>query len=215
MKRWALVFGISLIVLLVTLVSSSMAQGDFIKPIPPESPYADLPSEVQMQDFRHEVLHQVSGKENLHLLAGYYYGDPRQWKRIYRANRGQIRNPNLLRIGQILRIPVSKNWSPKYDYEEWFRLAIRGGEWVPRSRRRPAPTPPTVEPPTQVPTAQESPIQPEAPGSEGPAMQAPTGQEPSVQPEAPEGREPQLERPFPTTPEEPYPQAEKPEGEQM
>jgi len=52
-------------------------------------------------------LYEVKGNDNLHWLAAKFYGDPRQWVRIYHANREKVRNPSLLRIGQQLRIPAS------------------------------------------------------------------------------------------------------------
>ena len=52
-----------------------------------------------------DALHEVLPGDNLHLIAGYYYGDCRQWERIWKANRKPVRNPNLLTEGMILRIP--------------------------------------------------------------------------------------------------------------
>ncbi|PID57509.1 hypothetical protein CSB45_06685 [candidate division KSB3 bacterium] len=78
------------------------------------------------------VLHPVSSaEENLHLLAGYYFGNPRKWKRIYNDNRSVISNPNRLPVGQTLTIHVGKNWKPLFSYEEWFRAANRNGQWKP------------------------------------------------------------------------------------
>ena len=75
------------------------------------------------------VLHKItSGQENLHLLSGYYYGNPRQWKKIYQDNRNIIKNPNRLPVGQTIRIQVGEGWRPRFSYQEWFNLAIRNGE---------------------------------------------------------------------------------------
>ncbi|HSB69778.1 MAG TPA: hypothetical protein VLT62_10630 [Candidatus Methylomirabilis sp.] len=52
-----------------------------------------------------DALHQVRPGDELHLLAGYYYGDARQWERIWQVNRDQVSNPNRIRRGMILRIP--------------------------------------------------------------------------------------------------------------
>src|SRR5574341_2392927 len=52
-----------------------------------------------------DALHQVMPGDNLHLIAGYYYGDARQWERIWRANRDQVRNPNRIERGALLRVP--------------------------------------------------------------------------------------------------------------
>ena len=52
-----------------------------------------------------DALHQVMPGDNLHLIAGYYYGDARQWERIWQANRDQIPNPNRIERGSLLHIP--------------------------------------------------------------------------------------------------------------
>jgi hypothetical protein len=52
-----------------------------------------------------DVLHEVQAGDNLHLIAGYYYGDARQWERVWAANRDQVRNPNRLTNGIWLRVP--------------------------------------------------------------------------------------------------------------
>jgi hypothetical protein len=52
-----------------------------------------------------DALHQVMPGDDLHLIAGYYYGDARQWERIWQANKAQIRNPNLIERGALLRVP--------------------------------------------------------------------------------------------------------------
>jgi hypothetical protein len=62
---------------------------------------AGLPETQDPQD----ALHEVEPGDNLHLIAGYYYGDARQWERIWRENREQVPNPNLLERGTLLRIP--------------------------------------------------------------------------------------------------------------
>jgi len=63
---------------------------------------AGLPEAQDTQD----ALHEVGSGDNLHLIAGYYYGDARQWERIWRENREQVPNPNLLERGTLLRIPA-------------------------------------------------------------------------------------------------------------
>lgn len=123
----------------IVLLSAQVvwAQGEgFIAPLSPGSSVqqSDLPPGATYQGG--QVLHVVLAGENLHLLAAYYYGDPRQWARIYRENRSVIPNPGVLRVGQKLRISVSEGWQPVVSYQEWFRLATRNGEWAPRGRRR-------------------------------------------------------------------------------
>lgn len=69
--------------------------------------------------------HLVRQGDNLHLIAGYYYKDPRQWKRIWRENRGKVRNPHLLAPGTALRVPVGPGAGWEIPYEE-FLARVRG-----------------------------------------------------------------------------------------
>jgi hypothetical protein len=149
------------------------------------------------------ILHTInSAQENLHLLSGFYYGNTRQWRKIYQDNRDVIKNPNRLPVGDVIRIQVGENWQPMVAYDQWFALATRNGEWQPgvpwkraRAVAEPA-SPPSSEkssgtsmsetvtpaasqtlPPT--PSSQLAPPT-EAPPSERPGRTV----EPQVQPEA-------------------------------
>lgn len=73
-------------------------------------------------------VHEVKAGEDLHLIAGYYYGDARQWKRIWEFNKKEIRNPNRISVGQMINIEVEPGWQPKFSMEQY--LSQRG---VPRS----------------------------------------------------------------------------------
>lgn len=44
-------------------------------------------------------------KDCLWLIAGKYYKNPRQWKKIYNANRDRIKNPDFIRPGWKLKVP--------------------------------------------------------------------------------------------------------------
>lgn len=52
-----------------------------------------------------ERWHEVVSGESLSKLAARYYGDGRQWMRIFEANRDVLTDPDLIKIGQRLRIP--------------------------------------------------------------------------------------------------------------
>jgi nucleoid-associated protein YgaU len=43
--------------------------------------------------------------DSLSKIAKRHYGSARKWNRIYEANRDQIKNPDLIYPGQLLRIP--------------------------------------------------------------------------------------------------------------
>lgn len=66
-----------------------------------------------------EAMHQVQKRDNLHLLAAYYYGDARQWVRIFQTNRNLIKDRNLLEPGQMLRVVLSPGWTPLEPYDQW------------------------------------------------------------------------------------------------
>jgi nucleoid-associated protein YgaU len=65
------------------------------------------------------VEHQVVITDDLHLLAGYYYRDPRRWGEIFAANRDKISDPNLIFPGQILTIPGEGMNAFPLPYGEW------------------------------------------------------------------------------------------------
>jgi nucleoid-associated protein YgaU len=49
--------------------------------------------------------HVVQKGETLSKIAAKYYGDPGLYNTIFEANRDRLKDPNLIRIGQKLRIP--------------------------------------------------------------------------------------------------------------
>lgn len=122
------------------------------------------------------VSHPItSTDENLHLLAGYYYNNPRAWKKIYNANRKIIRNPNRLPVGKTLKIHVGEGWKPRFSYTEWLQTANRNGQWKAgeawRRARGPqvsAPTAGTEAAPAETPVAAP---QPEQPAQDQPAAE--------------------------------------------
>ena len=143
------------------------------------------------------VSHPIaSTDENLHLLAGYYYNNPRAWKKIYNANRKIIRNPNRLPVGKTLKIHVGEGWKPRFSYAEWLQTANRNGQWKAgeawRRARGPqvsAPTAGTDVAPAEAPVAAPQPEQPAQdqpaaePTPEQPAAEAMPEETPAPQPE--------------------------------
>lgn len=49
--------------------------------------------------------HVVVPGDTLSKIAEKYYGDPSLYPDIFEANRDQLDNPNLIKVGQKLRIP--------------------------------------------------------------------------------------------------------------
>lgn len=50
----------------------------------------------------------VVAGDSLSKIAKKLYGDANQWKRIFEANRDTVKNPDLIRPGQVLNIPEVK-----------------------------------------------------------------------------------------------------------
>lgn len=127
------------------LESSTDAASPLEEMLPPEAVYEGT-----------QVLHKILSKqENLHLLSGYYFGNPRLWKKIYEENRDVIKNANSLPVGKTIRIQVGENWRPKFSYAEWFQLATRNGEWQPGTWQRAKPVSAPAQPPASSETSGE------------------------------------------------------------
>jgi len=47
----------------------------------------------------------VVAGDNLSKIAKNFYGDANKWKKIFEANRDIIKNPDLIKPGQTLKIP--------------------------------------------------------------------------------------------------------------
>lgn len=196
---WVGLLGISV----CTIPQMALAQQDgFLgaSDVAPPSSEGMLPPEAVVQG--PYVQHTIqSSQENLHLLASFYYGNPREWRKIYEDNREVIKNPNRLPVGKVIQIHVGDNWQPKVAYAKWFELAVRNGEWkpgVPWKRANPVPAPSSPPPddtlsrspeatteempsPTSTPEV-ESTLPIEAPPSEHPEATAETPETESTPP---------------------------------
>ena len=74
---------------------------------PPAATLPDLgPTGASGSTTQDETYVVVSG-DSLSKIAKHHYGDMNEWRRIYEANRDQIKNPDLIYPGQKLRIPRS------------------------------------------------------------------------------------------------------------
>jgi nucleoid-associated protein YgaU len=49
--------------------------------------------------------HEVKKGESLWKIAQHYYGDGSLYTKIFEANRDTLKDPNLIKVGQKLRIP--------------------------------------------------------------------------------------------------------------
>lgn len=60
-----------------------------------------------------KIIHKVRPNDNLLNISRKYYGDETKWKKIYVANKGNVKNPDTLYIGQELLIPEITNENKK------------------------------------------------------------------------------------------------------
>jgi hypothetical protein len=67
------------------------------------------------------IIHTVKEGEELHLLAGYYLLNSREWYRIYSWNSHAISNTNRISPGQDLIVYVNSDWQPPYNLDEYVR----------------------------------------------------------------------------------------------
>ena len=60
-----------------------------------------------------KIIHKVRPNDNLLNISRKYYGDERNWTKIYVANKGNLKDPDTLYIGQELLIPEITNEKKK------------------------------------------------------------------------------------------------------
>lgn len=60
-----------------------------------------------------KIIHKVRPNDNLLNISKKYYGDEKKWKKIYVANKGNVKDPDTLYIGQELLIPEITNEKKK------------------------------------------------------------------------------------------------------
>ncbi|WP_440225097.1 LysM peptidoglycan-binding domain-containing protein [Dokdonella sp. MW10] len=51
----------------------------------------------------------VAKGDNLSKIAKKFYGNANQWRAIFEANTDQLDNPDLIKPGQVLKIPAAKS----------------------------------------------------------------------------------------------------------
>lgn len=125
---------------------------------------------------------------NLHVILGYYYGDARQWERIWQAYRDQIPNPNRIGRGTLLRIPDPALPTDSYtDFLTRIRRVVTLASGPARSEvGRPSEvedqasgeTPPASESPWMEPTTRPGPRVPAGPSGRPGASTGPSDNRP-------------------------------------
>lgn len=52
------------------------------------------------------TIYEVKSGDNLSYIAKHFYGNGAEWKAIFDANRDQLTDPDHIKAGQMLKIPV-------------------------------------------------------------------------------------------------------------
>jgi LysM repeat protein len=85
-----------------------LPEEDLVALMEPEAEQAEVPepeaerAEAPEPEAR---IHVVEKGDSLWKIAEKHYGDGTRWKEIHQANRDKIKDPNVIRRGQKLRIP--------------------------------------------------------------------------------------------------------------
>jgi len=69
--------------------------------------YADLTVDISIDAALKvpETIYAVVPGDTLSKIAKHYYGDANQYMKIFEANKDQLKDPNMIQVGQKLRIP--------------------------------------------------------------------------------------------------------------
>jgi nucleoid-associated protein YgaU len=69
--------------------------------------YQDLTADVTIDASLKvpETMYTVVAGDSLSKIARHFYGDANKYMKIFEANKDQLKNPDLIRPGQTLRIP--------------------------------------------------------------------------------------------------------------
>lgn len=104
---------------LARVQSQYTAQGDRVEQIREETEYFEsLPTSYTVN--RGDCLWNISGKEMI-------YADPIKWPRLYRANRDQIKDPDLIYPDQVLDVP--RDWPSAHTVVRGEWLSKIAGYW--------------------------------------------------------------------------------------
>lgn len=78
-------------------------------PAPAKADFGNVQSGVESSappaDTDAQTYTVVSG-DNLSKIAKHFYGNANAWRHIFDANRDQLDNPDLIKPGQVLKIPA-------------------------------------------------------------------------------------------------------------
>lgn len=67
--------------------------------------HADISADVKVANTSYFHIHKVSKGENLSVIAKKYLGNANKYMDVFNANKDILKNPDLIQIGQELKIP--------------------------------------------------------------------------------------------------------------
>ena len=67
--------------------------------------HADISADVKVVNTSYFHIHKVSKGENLSVIAKKYLGNANKYMDVFNANKDILKNPDLIQIGQELKIP--------------------------------------------------------------------------------------------------------------
>jgi nucleoid-associated protein YgaU len=65
----------------------------------------DVKEKGEPDSWSAEQVHEVKKGDTLWKIAEHYYGDGSLYMKIFEANRNILKDPNLIKVGQKLKIP--------------------------------------------------------------------------------------------------------------
>ncbi len=75
-------------------------------PDAPAADFSNVESKVASTAPDGDQSYTVQSGDNLSKIAKHFYGNANAWQRIFDANRDQLSNPDLIKPGQVLKIPA-------------------------------------------------------------------------------------------------------------
>ncbi len=66
---------------------------------------SDISADIKVLHTDYFHLHTVQSGENLSKISKHYYKDANKYMQIFNANKDQLSNPDVIKVGQKLKIP--------------------------------------------------------------------------------------------------------------
>jgi nucleoid-associated protein YgaU len=76
-------------------------------PAPAKPDFGNVQSGVVSSAPAETQTYTVVAGDNLSKIAKRLFGNANRWHEIFEANRDQISNPDMIRVGQVLKIPAA------------------------------------------------------------------------------------------------------------